>query len=232
MLQLDPNFELQIERPNQVIISSEENPDILKLNDLYQKALGNQPFIKADENRIKSASLNEDIARSGLIPSLRANGNLGTSYADSDNPLFPSQSWSDQIVDNFGQSIGLSLSVPIYNQNQTRINMEQAQLQLIDAQLLSSQNKQNLKTNIQNAIANVRAAKRTLQASQITVDASKAAFENSEKRFQLGAINTFEYATAKNNLDQAEVDLIIAKYDYLFKLKIIDFYLGKPIKID
>ena len=232
LLQLDPNFDLQIERPNQVIVSADENPDALKLNDVYQNALGNQPFIKADENRIKSAALGEDIARSGLIPSLRANGNLGTNYADSDNPLFPSTSWKDQIVDNFGQSIGLGLNIPIYNQNQTRIRMEQAQLQMIDAQLVSTQNKQNLKTNVQNSIANARAAKRTLQASQTTVDASKAAFENAEKRFQLGAINTFEYATAKNNLDQAEVDLIVAKYDYLFKLKIIDFYLGKPIKID
>lgn len=231
LLQLDPNFDLKIERPNQVIISADENPDMLKINDLYQKALSNQPFIKADENRIKSAALGEDIARSGLIPSLSANANLGTNYAKIDSPI-PQDSWRDQIVDNFGQSIGVSLSIPIYNQNQTRIGMEQAQLQMKDVQLVSQQNKQNLKSDIQNAIANARAAKRTLQASQTTVDATKAAFENAEKRFQLGAINTFEYATAKNNLDQSEVDLIVAKYDYLFKLKIIDFYLGKPIKID
>ena len=232
LLQLDPNFELEIQRPNEVVISADENPDLLKVNELYQSALGNQPFVKADDSRVKSASLSEDIARSNLLPSLRASGNLGTNYADSDNPLFPSQKWGDQLVDNFGQSISLGLSIPIYNQNQTRIGMQQAQLQMKDAQLVSQQNKQNLKTDIQTSVANARAAKRTLEASRVTVDATKAAFENAEKRFQLGAINTFEYATAKNNLDQAEVDLIVAKYDYLFKLKIIDFYLGKPIKID
>lgn len=268
LLQLDPNFNLQIEKPGTVVIPAEDNPDLLKLDEVYRSTLSNQPFIKADQYRVRSAELGTEIAKANLYPRLSAFAGLNTNYSTrgqrldgtevdvtvpqpaiiDETPTTPAipitlllprtipgiedNPYGNQLNENFGQNIGLSLSVPIYNNGQTRIAIERAELNLINTQYTSEVNKQNLKNNVQTAIANARAAKRTLQASQTTVDASKAAFDNAEKRFQLGAINTFEYATAKNNLDQAEVDLIVAKYDYLFKLKIIDFYLGKPIKID
>ena len=68
-------------------------------------------------------------------------------------------------------------------------------------------------------------------AAQKTVDALDLAYKNTAKRHQLGAVNTFEYTTAKNSLDQAEVDFIIAKYNYLYTLKVVDFYQGKKIKL-
>jgi len=268
LLQLDPSINFRIEKPGTIVIPSEDNPDILSLEDVYQSSLNNQPFVKADRLRVKSAELGTEIAKANLYPRLSAFGGLNTNYSTrgkrldgtqedvfvpqpaiiDETPttpqipitlLFPQSiqgiednPYGNQLNENFGQNIGLSLSIPIYNNGQTRIGMERAELNLLNTQYTSEVNKQNLKNNVQTAIANARAAKRTLQASQTTVDATNAAFENAEKRFQLGAINTFEYATAKNNYDQAEVDLIVAKYDYLFKLKIIDLYLGKPIKID
>jgi len=139
--------------------------------------------------------------------------------------------YTTQLNENFGQSIGLSLNIPIYNNHSARIAIDQAELNMINTQYTSEINKQNLKNDIQTALSNARAAKRTLSASERTREASNAAFQNSEKQFQLGTINTFEYATAKNNLDQSEVDLIIAKYDYLFKLKVLDFYQGKKLEL-
>ncbi|MEL6867812.1 MAG: TolC family protein, partial [Bacteroidota bacterium] len=65
-----------------------------------------------------------------------------------------------------------------------------------------------------------------------TVEALRLAYDNAQKRFDLGVINTFEYTTSKNNLDQAEVDLIVAKYDYVFRLKIVDFYTGKKLSVN
>ena len=261
LLQLSPDKEIQLEKPSTISIPEEDNPDILKMNELYKISLSNQPFVRADENRVKSATLGQDIARAGLLPQLSAFGGVSTNFSTrgqrpdgtfrtvlipqtvliggvpteiitsktipnlEDNPYF------NQLDENFGQNIGLRLSVPIYNNHQARIQMDQAELNMINTQYTSEINKQNLKNNIQTAIANARAAKRTLRASETTVEASRAAFQNSEKQFQLGAINTFEYATAKNNLDQAEVDLIIAKYDYLFKLKVLDFYQGKKLEL-
>ena len=261
LLQLDPSKDIQLEKPNTIVISADDNPDALNLGDLYNSSIMNQPFIKADENRVKSAALGKDIARANYLPRLTAFAGLSANYSTrgkrldgtsstvlipqtvfingtevdfaleqerdnvEDNPYF------DQINENFGQSIGVSLNIPIYNNHSTIIAMDQAELNMINTQYTSEINKQNLKNDIQTSLANARAAKRTLAASNRTVEASTAAFQNSEKQFQLGTINTFEYATAKNNLDQAEVDLIIAKYDYLFKLKVLDFYQGKKLEL-
>ncbi len=237
LLQLEPSADIQLERPSTIaiVISAEDNPDVLKFSDLYNTSLSNQPFIKADENRIKSAELGKDIARAGLLPSLSAFGGLNTNYSTRGkrivNGALEDNPYSNQIDENFGQNIGLSLSIPIYNNHRNLISMDRAELNMISNQYTAELNKQNLKNDIQTALSNARAAKRTLAASERTVEASTAAFQNSEKQFQLGTINTFEYATAKNNLDQAEVDLIIAKYDYLFKLKVLDFYQGKKLEL-
>lgn len=237
LLQLEPSKEIQLERPNTIaiVISEEDNPDVLRFSNLYNTSLSNQPFIKADENRIKSAAIGKDIARAGLLPSLSAFGGLNTNYSTRGkrlvNGALEDNPYSNQIDENFGQNIGLSLSIPIYNNHRNLINMDRAELNMISNQYTAEINKQNLKNDIQTSLSNARAAKRTLAASERTVEASKAAFQNSEKQFQLGTINTFEYATAKNNLDQAEVDLIIAKYDYIFKLKVLDFYQGKKLEL-
>ncbi len=261
LLQLDPSFDLQIQKPGTITVPLEDNPDAVTLNDLYKTSLNTQHFVKADENRVKSAALGKDIAKADLLPRLVAFAGLNTNYSTRgirldgtfgseivDQTVFINGSEVDfalervfpniennpyfnQLNENFGQNIGLSLSVPIYNNHQSRIAMDRADLNMLNAQYTSEINKQNLKTNIQTAIANARAAKRTLAAANTTVEASQAAFQNSEKQFNLGTINTFEYATAKNNLDQAEVDLIIAKYDYIFKLKVLDFYQGKKLEL-
>ncbi len=237
LLQLEPSKEIQLERPNTIaiVISEEDNPDVLRFSNLYNTSLSNQPFIKADENRIKSAAIGKDIARAGLLPSLSAFGGLNTNYSTRGkrlvNGALEDNPYSNQIDENFGQNIGLSLSIPIYNNHRNLINMDRAELNMISNQYTAEINKQNLKNDIQTSLSNARAAKRSLAASERTVEASKAAFQNSEKQFQLGTINTFEYATAKNNLDQAEVDLIIAKYDYIFKLKVLDFYQGKKLEL-
>jgi len=76
----------------------------------------------------------------------------------------------------------------------------------------------------------MRANKKQFEASEKTVNALNFAYINTEKRYKLGAVNTFEYTTAKNNLDQAAIDLIIAKYNYLYSLQVLDFYQGKRLE--
>ena len=143
-----------------------------------------------------------------------------------DNPYF------DQLDQNFGQSIGLSLNVPIYDNHRNKINVERAKLGILNAELDNRQAKQQLKADVQNAIAGARAARLELSASETSLEAAKAAYENAEKRYNLGAINTLELTTAKTNLDTQELNVVSAKYDYVFRLKIIDFYLGKELKLN
>lgn len=148
------------------------------------------------------------------------------------NDGYPDIPFTDQLNQNFGQSIFLSLSVPIYNNHINRVNMERARINMENTELTNRQVKQNLKSDVQRAIADSQAARESYQASQRSVEAAQAAFNNAQKRFDLGAINTLEYTTASNNLDQAKVNLIQAKYQYLFNLKVVDFYLGREIEID
>jgi outer membrane protein len=138
----------------------------------------------------------------------------------------------EQIDQNFGQSIGLTINIPIYQNGRVRLGVERARLNVINMQLQQNQVRQQLKNDIQTAIANARAARKQLDAAQKTFDATKIAFENTEKRHQLGAVNTLDLTTARNNLDIAENDLTVARYDYIFKLKIIDFYEGKPLSLN
>lgn len=144
----------------------------------------------------------------------------------------PDQSFGDQINQNFGQNFGVSVNIPIYNNHSNKIAMERAKLNALTAQVSYEQNRQLLRTDVQRAITDARAAKESYQAAQQSVRAAQAAYENSQKRFDLGAINSLEFTTARNTLDRAQVDLIRAKYQYLFNLKIVDFYVGRQLTLD
>lgn len=150
--------------------------------------------------------------------------NVQTNFVD--YPYF------DQIKNNFGQSVGIGLNIPIYSNGQNDINVQRAQVRILGARLQSDQTKQQLKNDVQQAIASAKASRQTLDASQKSIEATKVAYENAEKRFQLGTINNLQLLTARNNYDIAQTNLTVAKYDYLFRLKILDFYLGKTIKLD
>jgi len=145
---------------------------------------------------------------------------------------YPKTKYFDQLDQNFGQGFGLSINVPIYQNGRTRLSVERARLGVLTAQMQQTQTRQTLKNDIQTAIANARAARQQLEASQKTFDATAIAFQNTEKRHALGAVNALDLTTAKNNRDIAENDLVVAKFDYIFKLKILDFYEGKELKMN
>ena len=142
---------------------------------------------------------------------------------------FEKDPYFSQLSENLGAGVSINVNVPIYNNGQTSIAKERAQLNILSAQTASQQLKQQLKSDIQKAIADARAGKKTYEAAEKTLSAFKNAFENTEKRFKAGAANSFELASSKTNLDTSETDLTVAKYDYLFKLKILDFYQGKKM---
>ncbi|MCC6461917.1 MAG: TolC family protein [Saprospiraceae bacterium] len=263
LMQLEPDYDLRIERP-EIVIPADVNPENYSLQPVYATALENQPNIKAAEWRIKSAEESIPIAKSAYFPSLSLFGSLSSNYSsqfldyengkflrtdlsqpvtirvnDQDVTLqqyidvynYPKVPYFTQIDQNFGQGIGVQLSIPIYQNNRVRLNVERARLGLVNAQLQQNQTRQQLKNDIQTSIANARSARKQLDAAQKTFDAMQAAFSNTEKRHNLGAVNTLDLTTAKTNLDNAENDLIVARYDYLFKLKILDFYQGKELRL-
>lgn len=137
----------------------------------------------------------------------------------------------DQVDRNFGKNVGINLSVPLYNNHQSRIGMQQARVNLERARLQTEQTRQQLKTTIESAVQSARAARLQYIAARESLDAQRTAFEVTSRRFELGAANLVEFTTAKTNLDLAQNQWILGKYEYLFRMKILDFYMGKPLTL-
>ncbi|MEM6318453.1 MAG: TolC family protein [Bacteroidota bacterium] len=228
ILELEPDYDLQIVLPDDIMEVNESNA-AQTLSSVYAQALNSQATIKASEARMKSAEFGVPIAKADALPRVTLFAGLDTRYASPSN--FPSDSYGTQLNNNFGQVVGAQVNFPIYNNHRTRIGIERAKLDIINSEVQNRQVKQQLKADVQAAIANARAAQTELAASERSFEAAQAAFENAQKQYDLGVINTLELTTAKTNLDTAELNVARAKYDYVFRQKIIDFYLGKPMNL-
>jgi outer membrane protein len=154
-------------------------------------------------------------------------------YEDGEVP----QHWDEftygrQLDFNFQRYVQVNLNIPIFNGFRTRSNVSQARIRQDQAQLQSQIVRQDLRQTIEQAAQDVKAAALTYRSNANQVKSLREAFRSVEQRFNLGAANPVEYNTAKNNLDVAESNLIRAKYDYVFKTKILDFYQNKPLSFD
>lgn len=259
LLLLDADYNLVIERP-EVDIPADVDPDVYTFSDVYQSALNTQPSMQADELLIKSSKLAINLAKTQLQPTLSLGGSVNTAYSnkglhivgtssvrqpfeaffnndkytfevESTIPITEKASYWQQFSDNLGYGLGVNLNIPIYNRGSVRTRIKSAEMDLTTTTLQVEQNKENLKSTIQRAIADAKASKRAYNAAQKTLEAQKISYENIQKRLDLGSANTYELIEAKNRFDSAANSLIINKYDYLFRLKVIDYYLGKPLKI-
>ena len=152
-------------------------------------------------------------------------------YSRPDVKDSPRKSYGSQLGDNFGQGIGLNLSIPIFDGLRNQIGVQRQKLNVESQMLTLDREKQTLKSDVQNAIASAKAARKQFQAAQKSYDAQKAAYDAVDKRIQIGNANSFELTLAKNNMDTAQGDLTVAKYDYLFRLKIVEFYEGKKLSL-
>jgi outer membrane protein len=144
---------------------------------------------------------------------------------------FPKTPYFNQLDNNLGQGISLNLQIPIFDGFSRKIGVQRQKLNVENQTLALDAQKQQLKTDVQNAIASARAAKKQYEASVKTFEAQKAAYDAADKRLASGSGNSFELTQAKNNLDTAERDVTVAKYDYLFRLKIVEFYEGKKLTL-
>jgi outer membrane protein len=258
LLRLDPDVSMILTAPSDVTVESD--PDLLTFLEVYNSALKSQNNVKAAEIRVQSANMNEKIAKSGLLPSVSLFGSIGSNYTnrgqrvdqkfkqfvedsvyfdgvpgqlgrDAEFLTFEDNPYTNQLDENLSYGFGVSLNFPIYNNYNTKAGIERAKLNIISAQTQSEQTKDALKTLVQQALADAKASKRKLNAAERSVEAQTASFSNADKRFNAGTINTFEYVSIKNGLLESEVNAVLAKYEYLFNMKVLDFYMGKPINI-
>lgn len=143
--------------------------------------------------------------------------------------IFAPYSTSRQLENNFGQSLSLGLSIPIFNNLQVNSNVQRAKIIKDQADIIAEQTRQTLRQTIERAYNDVYSSGKAYQSSVKKVVATEESFRAMKQRYDNGAANATDYELAENNLFQAKSDLLRAKYDYIFKLKILDFYQGKPI---
>jgi|JI10StandDraft_1071094.scaffolds.fasta_scaffold33312_2 outer membrane protein len=138
--------------------------------------------------------------------------------------------FADQFEDNVNKSIGFTLSIPLFNGLQTVTGVKNAKLNTLNAKYSQDLTEQNLYKTIAQAYANARAALNTYNANKSSVEANEQSFYYAQQKYNVGAISTFDYNNAKTRLQNAQGNLVQAKYDYVFKLKVLDFYQGKELK--
>ncbi len=198
---------------------------------VYDHALNNWPQIKARESRVESARKGEKIAFASYTPNLSGSASVSTRYSSA-SFLGDPDPYGTQLNNNLGESIGLSLSIPIFNGLQSRTAVHQARLNRINTELLLQDEKNQLYSSVQQAYIDAQASKRQFDASDKSVTATEKAFEYAEQRYEVGMMNALEFNSAKNNLSRTKSELLRSKYDYIFKMKVLDFYQGKPITFD
>ncbi|MDQ1087603.1 TolC family protein [Siphonobacter sp. SORGH_AS_1065] len=137
--------------------------------------------------------------------------------------------WSEQLTNNLNGGVGLSLRIPIFNAFQVRYRTANASLSVQNQQYQADNVRLQLRQNIEQAYVNMTAAAKRYGSLTRQVEALALAFKASESRFNAGAINSVDYNLAKSNLDRSRINQIQAKYDYVLRIKVLDYYQNKPL---
>jgi outer membrane protein len=182
--------------------------------------------------RISAAQKNVDYAKGLLYPSLTLFAGLGDNFANSLRPwskVF--NGYGNQLSNNFGQNVGIQLNVPIFSGNSNRTFYQKAKLNVISARLTKDNDLLSLKQSIYQAYYNAVASLQKYEANQKAVAVAEKSFDLSTKRYNIGMLNTIDYLTNQNNLFSARINALIAHYDYVFRMKVLEYYKGLGIKL-
>lgn len=191
---------------------------------IYEKSKEIVNDIKVAQSNYDLSKKDLGIARSSYFPRLTGFVGYNTRWSESQILTFNEQLY---LLD--GTAVGLQLSVPIFNGFSTRSNVKRAKLNVKRNELLLKQSELDLERNVFQAYNDAINAQKAYMAAQKTVNSRKQSYEFSKERYEVGLMNSFDYMQARTNYENAEADLIRAKYDYIFRTKILEFYFGIPL---
>jgi outer membrane protein len=199
---------------------------------IYTLALGSMPQIKSAEYTLKSAEKELSMAWGQVSPSVSLGGSLGTFYSTAAvDPASPDTRYlvKDQFSDYYSKQFNIGVSIPIFNRLQVKNSISNARLQLNDTHLQLDIAKMALYKEVQQAHADASAAREKYYSSVEAVKYNEEAFKYTSQKLEVGLVNSVDYNIAQNNLISAKSSMLQAKYEYIFKLKILDLYMDKPI---
>ena len=186
-----------------------------------------RPSIIAQQYRLKSAERNIRIAKAGYYPSLNFSAGLGSSYYKTSG--FQADPFGTQMKNNFNQYLSFSLSIPIFNRFTTRNAVRQARVAVENQRLALENTRKALYKEMQQAYYNAVAAQKQYQSSQTACDAASASFNLMQKKYENGKANSTEFEEQKTRYMKAQADHLQAKYTYIFRQKILNYYRGEPL---
>ena len=191
---------------------------------IFEKALTFRNDIILSETSVTLAEEDLKLAKGASYPTLSAFFNYNTRSADNISLPVIEQFWRFD-----GMSYGLQLNVPIFNGFSVRNSIKRNQIALDRTKLQLEQDKLDLEATINQAYADAEGALKSYEAAQKTLAARQTAFAYSQERFNVGLLNSFDFNQAKQRVVQAEADVVRTKYNYIFNLKVLEFYFGIPI---
>jgi len=195
-------------------------------DEIYAYAAEYRPRIRAERIRLESSENAVRMARSALYPTLSVSGGYGTSVYDGD----PDSFWS-QFRHKSSEYVGVSMSIPIFNRRATRNNIRTAQIAVRNQQLAVVNAEQSLRKEIEQAWVNADAAYAKYGSARSALASARIAFAYEEQKAAAGRSTLFDFNDAKTRMEKAESDLVQAKFEFVFRAKILDFYRGVPLRL-
>jgi outer membrane protein len=232
ILDLDSVGDFSVSHPENLSVESTLMPS--SFNEVISVALTNMPEIRGAEYRVKSSEKNLSVQRGERSPEVYLNGVYYSRYQNgSFNPNDSTFTYplNDQMKDKQYSQITLGVNIPVFNRYQTQTAISKAKINLADSQFRLEQQKQLVYKNIQQAHTDALGAFEKYQSALEAVKSNEEAFNYSRQKYEVGLVNAVDFSIAKNNFSKARSDLAQAKYEYIFKVKILDFYTGKAIKL-
>ncbi|MEM6719130.1 MAG: TolC family protein [Bacteroidota bacterium] len=194
---------------------------------IFEKSLEVRNDVKISETNIELAEYDLKIAKGALLPSL--SGFYGFSTTVFNSELFPTDAFFVQVSDNKNHSFGVQLNIPILNGFRSRNNVRRSKVNIERAKFNLEQTKIDLEATVNQAYNDTRGALKAYEAAEKTLVARREAHKYSTERFNEGMMNSFDFSQSKQRLESAESDVVRTKYDYIFRLKILEFYFGLPL---
>jgi outer membrane protein len=198
--------------------------------DVYAAAVDTRPVVREAELRLRSSELGVKIAQAARMPSLSLSASMNSGY----QYVFgqsPQPGFADQMRDQLREGVGLNLSIPIFNRHATRNNIRTARLGVRNQELALEGVRQTLYKEIRQAWQGAVAASARYEATTTALDAAREAARTMQLRYDEGKATAYEYSEAQARLTESLSNQTQARYDYLFRTKILDFYTGRPIEI-
>lgn len=238
LLQLQDYKDFDVEDVN---VPDQLAPQLISVDEVLKTAYETQPQVKAAESRIRSAEAQTEVTRTAFWPTVTASAGIGsfynnllntrtTGYDQFGNPI-SEPTLFNQYKDNFGQNLGISVNIPIFNKGITKLQVEQSKLQESIAKTTLLQQKQVVRENVQKAQFDVDANYEIYLSALQAEKSTKLALDFADKSYAAGRSTIYDVNIARNNYANAQGSVAQAKYNYLFSLKLLNFYAGIPLSL-